>query len=213
MTLTSSDFSATSKDSGKVYLFNLLKENLPRRTQSELNTLTDSTFVFTTNARKKGKVVRTKKQFLTRKERKKLNILKLPKQDWKYDELCEMRELWKQYMRNNLNLYPKIPTWEDPNWTNFNITLAKSEFIGAELTVIRSKNVNQVGMRGTVVLETKATFQIVTPKNELKILVKKPSVFTFTLDDMKFTIFGKYAIIRPSERSIKKIKTLLLPDL
>ncbi|KAB0791800.1 hypothetical protein PPYR_03600 [Photinus pyralis] len=203
----------TAKDDKKSYLLNFLKESLPSRTRTEISTLSDCNFAFTTSAPKKEKTVRKKKQFITRKERKKLNILKLPKQDWNYKELGVMRDLWKQYMRNNLALYPKIPTWEDSNWNNFNITLAKSEFIGAELTVVRSKNVNQVGMRGIVVLETKATYQIVTPKNELKILIKKSSVFSLVLDDMKFTIFGKYTVVRPSERSIKKVKTLLLPDL
>lgn len=46
--------------------------------------------------------------------------------------------------------------------------VAKSEMVGAELKVIKSKVPSLVGMQGTVVLETKMTFQIVTPQNQLK---------------------------------------------
>lgn len=196
-------------------VINLLSQKLPKaQTETDLKEPNEWSFALTTRAPKKPQKKRIKKKvFLTRNERKQLNILKLPKTNWKYNELDAMRQLWKEYMRKNLSLYQKIPQMKDSNWNNFNVTLAKSEFIGAELTVVRSKVVTQIGMSGTVVLETKSTFQIVTAGNELKTLIKKPSVFCFTLDNLRFTIFGKHMGVRPSERSMKKLKLHFLPDL
>ncbi|KAF5296320.1 hypothetical protein FQA39_LY12537 [Lamprigera yunnana] len=206
---------STSKSTEEKYIIGLLKDKLPQSTaKAELDKGLDWNFMLNIKTRKKAKGnVKKKKIFLTCNERRKLDILKVPKQGWNYKELEIMRELWKGYMRKNLSLYKKVPNVTHSNWNNFNITLGKSEFIGADLTVIRSKVVNQVGMTGTVVFETKATFQIVNVQNELKTLIKEPSVFSFKLDDIIFTIFGKHMLTRPSERSVKKLKQNILPDL
>lgn len=42
---------------------------------------------------------------------------------------------------------------------------------------------------------------------------KPESVFKISLRDIEFTIFGKYLNIRPAERAVKKIKTIMHPDL
>lgn len=160
-----------------------------------------------------NKTKKTKKRkFLTRQERKQLNLLKLPKQGWSYSALEGMRRMWREYMRENLE-GDKVPTCQNQEWAAFSVTLAKSELIGAEITVVRSKNTNLVNKTGTVVLETKETFQIVTPKSELKVLVKKDSVFSFDLDGNRFTFFGKHLATRPAERSTKKVKSFMQPDL
>lgn len=175
---------------------------------------------------------KVKRKFLTRKERKNLNLLKLPKDGWQYESLLSINEMWKQYLRQNLELPRKIPTIQDPEWLNFTTILAKSELIGAEVTIVRSKVPSQIGMRGILVLETKMTFQLVTPASQLKskysvflnvgrlkgfpnfsAILKETSVFEFCLDDMKFTIFGKHLMTRASERSVKKIKGHMIPDL
>ncbi|KAJ8957915.1 hypothetical protein NQ318_001912 [Aromia moschata] len=120
--------------------------------------------------------------------------------------------MWKDYMRQNLDL-ARAPSCRDQEWGAFSAIVAKSELIGAELMVVKSKVPNQIGITGTVVLETKTTFQIVTPQSKLKILVKDTSVFQFCLDDMKFTVYGKHIATRPSERSKKKIRLQMIPDL
>ncbi|KAF2887673.1 hypothetical protein ILUMI_18500 [Ignelater luminosus] len=162
---------------------------------------------------KKSKFVKRKKLFLTRSQRKDLNLLKLPKDGWNYNDLQLMRNMWMEYMRKNLGLIKKTPSCEESSWCNLSSILTKSEFIGAEITVIRSTVPSTVGITGTVVLETKSTFQVVTPNSQLKNLLKRPSVFVFTLDGRKFTIFGKHLNIKPNERSIKKIKISILPDI
>lgn len=47
----------------------------------------------------------------------------------------------------------------------------------------------------------------------VSVISKESSVFVFYVDRLKFTIFGKHLLARPSERSIKKIKSQMVPDL
>ncbi|CAH0549221.1 unnamed protein product [Brassicogethes aeneus] len=165
---------------------------------------------------KKIKRKGVKKTFLTRKERRELEMLKLPKAGWNYNSLQSIRNMWREYMTQNLDLCDttnKIPKCTDSEWTAFSTILAKSELVGAELEVVRSKTPSLVGMIGTLVLETKMTLQIVTKDNKLKIVPKECSVFEFRLNNMKFTVFGKQIMTKPSERSAKKIKGQMYPDL
>lgn len=71
-------------------------------------------------------------------------------------------------MKQNLELAGKPPDPSHPDWNAFSILLTKSELIGAEVRVIKSKIPSQVGMSGTIVLETKMTILFVTSQNELK---------------------------------------------
>lgn len=125
-------------------------------------------FLLDKHSLNKKKKAQKRKTFLTRNQRKDLNLLSLPKESWNYNSLETLRAMWKDYMRQNLELISKAPSCTNQDWTSFSNILAKSELIGAELTVVKSKVPNQVGMTGTVVLETKMTFQIVTPESKLK---------------------------------------------
>ncbi|GJQ78154.1 hypothetical protein Trydic_g2486 [Trypoxylus dichotomus] len=93
------------------------------------------------------------------------------------------------------------------------LVLNKSELIGAEISVVRSKVPSYVGVKGIIVFETKFTFQIVTPESKFKVITKDSSVFEIYLRNMKFTIYGKSMLTRPSDKSIKKIKSYIFPDL
>lgn len=115
--------------------------------------------------RKKTQNLGKKALRLTRSLRRDLNLLKLPKNGWSYASLNKLRETWKCYMRENLDLLGNISALET-NWNNFGVALGKCELIGANITVIRAKNTEIVDMCGTVVLETKETFQIVTKKSD-----------------------------------------------
>lgn len=214
------------------YLEKLLRKELPPHDAQNLSKDLLWQFLLEKHQslQKKKKPIRKKKTFLTRKERKELNILKLPKSDWDYNSLESIRKLWRQYMKQNLDLAGPAPSCSDKDWTNFATILARSELIGSEIKVVRSKCPSHVGLTGTVVLETKMTFQIVTPMSQFKsnffalpllqianfcvvVIPKNSSVFEFFLDTIKFTVFGKHIMTKPSERSVKKIRLQMLPDL
>lgn len=42
---------------------------------------------------------------------------------------------------------------------------------------------------------------------------KPESIFKIVVNGIEMKIFGKYLNIRPAERAVKKIKTLMYPDL
>ncbi|CAG9767754.1 unnamed protein product [Ceutorhynchus assimilis] len=195
------------------YFDKLLKKTLPSSDWHGITSGLKWKFFLDQHSLEKPNRRNKKKTFLTRKERKKAGLLKLPKDEWNYNSLEAIRNMWKEYMRENLDLINKAPTCTDQEWNSFSVIVAKSEMIGSDIKVIKSKVPSLIGMSGTVVLETKMSFQIVTPQNKLKIILKDTSVFQFVLDNMKFTFFGKHLTARPSDRSVKKIKTLMQPDL
>ncbi|KAG5897844.1 hypothetical protein JTB14_011842 [Gonioctena quinquepunctata] len=194
------------------YIKNALIRTLPTTDSRNLKSDLEWTFWLDRHSFQKKKPLKRKKSFLTRKQRSELNLLSLPKRGWNYSSLQAVRDMWKDYMRQNLSL-TKAPTCTDQDWSAFSAVLAKSELVGAELKVVQSKVPSQVGLRGTIVLETKMTFQIVAQDSKLKTIVKDSAVFEFFVDNMKFTIYGKHIMTRPSERSVKKIRGQMLPDL
>ncbi|KAL3271260.1 hypothetical protein HHI36_021751 [Cryptolaemus montrouzieri] len=198
----------------KKYIEQYLTSKIPKGDTKTLEKDLHYTFILDRLSQDKTKKnVRIKRKFLTRKQRKELNMLKLPKQGWNYNSLGVIKEMWKGYMRQNLDLIKKAPNYQDQDWISFSTIVAKSELIGAEITIIRSKVPSQVGICGILVLETKMTFQLVTRDSKLKTILKETAVFEFQLDNLKFTVFGKHLVTRPSERSAKKIKGFMVPDL
>lgn len=145
---------------------------------------------------RKKRRLRRKKTFLTRKQRIELGFLKLPKEGWSYASLEPMRNMWKGYMRQNLEVV-KAPSCTDQEWSAFSTIVAKSELVGAEMTIIMSKVPCQVGMSGTVVLETKMTFQIITPHSKLKSKLVNV-IFTILYKDVVVLIAIKAKTHAPS---------------
>lgn len=58
-----------------------------------------------------------------------LNLLKLPKEGWNYNKLEPIRQMWKEYMIDNLELINKekevsmksVPKCDDSEWPNFRL--------------------------------------------------------------------------------------------
>ncbi|KAL1502719.1 hypothetical protein ABEB36_007823 [Hypothenemus hampei] len=190
-----------------------LKQVLPSSDQKNLKSEFKWQFLLQRHSLVKPKRRKQKKTFLTRKQRKEMKLLKLPEDGWNYNSLEPMRNLWKEYMRENLGLIKKAPSCIDQEWNTFSAIVAKSEMVGAVLKVIKSKVPSLVGLYGTIMLETKMSFQILTPENKLKTILKETSIFEFVLDHMRFKFLGKHLTTRPSDRSVRKIKNLLHPDL
>ncbi|XP_050310721.1 ribonuclease P protein subunit p29 [Anthonomus grandis grandis] len=197
----------------KKHVENLLRQTVPagdirnKEEWSKWQLFLGEQSVRKTNRQKK------KKTFLTRKQRKEAGLLKLPKEGWTYASLEPVRKMWQEYMRENLELIKRAPSHVDAEWNNFSTIVAKSEMVGADLKVIKSKVPSLIGISGTVILETRMTFQIVTLRNKLKTILKDTSVFEFILDNMTFTFLGKHLVSRPADRSVRKIRSLLHPDL
>ncbi|KAK3687007.1 hypothetical protein LTR37_019259 [Vermiconidia calcicola] len=117
--------------------------------------------------------------------------------------------------------------------------LVSADYHGALVEVTRSRCVSRVGMKGIVVKDTKFTFEIVTRKDELKIMPKEHAVFKFEVpfereqqqaeagvevagvqgEDVKvkkplvFEIHGSQFESRAPDRANKKFRLHLDPDL
>lgn len=161
---------------------------------------------------------RQKKSQMTLSEKRELGLHKLKKTGLKYNDFRPLHSLWKQYFSSYIDInfleesgFTAEPT--DKHWDHITRLLVKADYHGCLLRVTRSRCPTLVGKEGVVVLETKNTFQLLTEENRLLIVPKMNSIFTFTLSSFTFTIYGRQFCIRPSERSSKKIKSFLLPDL
>ena len=86
--------------------------------------------------------------------------------------------------------------------------VVRCEFIGAQAKVHRSSHLENVGISGRVVDETRNTFSILQ-KTKCKIVAKQSSVFRFRfLDDTVVEIDGKILVGRPEDRLKKSIRRL-----
>jgi len=84
--------------------------------------------------------------------------------------------------------------------------LIRHELIGLSVKVVESTNKFQVGIKGTVVDETKNTITIETDKG-LKKVQKKGSKFIFEIPDgKKVKVNGDKIAVRPEERVKLKVK-------
>lgn len=82
--------------------------------------------------------------------------------------------------------------------------ILKEEFIGEAIQITNSDNSSLVGIKGTIIDETKNLFVLDTQKGPKKVL-KKQMIFVIVKNGIKFRIDGKTICFRPEER-IKKIR-------
>ncbi|XP_037050017.1 ribonuclease P protein subunit p29 [Bradysia coprophila] len=194
----------------------LITENVDpsKRSQLEIN-LQHRTQLLNSKPKKLTKRKTVKKKTLTRKQHADMGLFHLPTKTLKYADLLPLHELWKGYMRKHLPLNSGgiPPTVEEPNYDSFSKILVKSDFHGAIVTVTRSRCPSLVGVNGIVAMDTKNTFKVLGKDNKLRTIPKSDSIFTIFINNLELTIFGKHLTIRPAERSVKKIKNFMEPDL
>ncbi|PSN52925.1 Ribonuclease P protein subunit p29 [Blattella germanica] len=104
-------------------------------------------------------------------------------------------------------------TWESSCWPQFSHQLSKADFHGAHVKVTRAQCSSLVGKAGIVIFDSKNTFKIIGIDNIVRTIPKQPTVFSITVEDFTFTLFGKYFCSKPSDRSVKKIRNYMIADL
>lgn len=83
------------------------------------------------------------------------------------------------------------------------------EFLGLDVLVVKSSQPSYLGISGRVVDETRNTFLILDNHGMKKTLVKKSTVYQFSLPDKTVVeIDGNALVGRPEERIKKKIRRL-----
>ena len=82
--------------------------------------------------------------------------------------------------------------------------LIRHELVGLEVEVVNAKSVNQVGIKGNIVEETRNTLVVNTANGE-KTVLKNNVTLRFTLENQMVDVDGERLVGKPEER-IKKWK-------
>lgn len=117
-----------------------------------------------------------KKQTKIYKKQKESSIINKLKSDksLEYSTILEtMNPLWKNYLKILLN--------KNQNFDSIFAKMVKADLHGSQITVCESVNKNNIGVEGINLLETKRTFCLLNKKNEIKIILKKGSVFAIDI--------------------------------
>ena len=99
---------------------------------------------------------------LSAREKRKMSIYEIPREECKYAIYEPLHEMWVRYVQDVLG------EGCTPVTASTAARLCSADFHGAELQVVRARCVGRVGLRGIVVKDTKFTFEIITEKNEIK---------------------------------------------
>jgi ribonuclease P protein subunit POP4 len=110
---------------------------------------------------------------LTASERRRLGLYDVPRDRQKYTLFEPLHELWLGYIREILG--GEVHTGGEGAAAK----LASADFHGAGVEVVRSGCVSRVGIKGIVVKDSRFAFEVVTRRNQLKLVPKEGTVFRF----------------------------------
>ncbi|XP_037068220.1 ribonuclease P protein subunit p29-like [Pollicipes pollicipes] len=173
--------------------------------------LTKSIVMSKRKQNKKKAQVRLRKGSLTSRSRRELGLHKLSRTGLKFDNYLPLNDMWSQYMRHYLNLDVllgqgfRAEPW-DSRTEHCLLQVCRADYHGALLRVLRSRCASYRGVSGLVLLETRGTFQLITPDNRLKLIPKEHSIFETSVDGFKIRLFGNNLLTRPVGRGMKKLK-------
>ncbi|KAI9851930.1 MAG: hypothetical protein M1838_002368 [Thelocarpon superellum] len=160
---------------------------------------------------------------LSAREKRELKIYEIPKEARKYAIYEPLHRLWVGYIQEMLGerCMPVTATAASK--------FCSADFHGAEIEVVRARCVGRVGLRGIVLKDTKFTFEIITRRDEMKILPKEHSIFRFEVPppsstssgdaapgavrNLVFELHGSQFESRATDRANKKFKQRNLPEL
>ncbi|KAJ5070941.1 ribonuclease p subunit p29 [Anaeramoeba ignava] len=143
-------------------------------------------------------------KILSSKERKKKQIYKIQPENIEYLKYIPLNHLWNQYIDQ---LFQDINLSDKKISQSILSKIARADFHGCILTVIKSKCPSLIGINGIVLQETKSTFKIITKENKLKSIPKKSCIFGLKIQNQFFTIYGQHIEYRAAERSSRKFKS------
>ncbi|KAJ8683211.1 hypothetical protein QAD02_019003, partial [Eretmocerus hayati] len=206
----------TTYEQRENYLLDFLRNVLPSCDVQDISDELRKTFTLNKHKPKVNKEKPKKFSYVTTRKGILLGLNKLGKTSLRYSDMLPLNSLWLGYMHHMLGIedfknLPLQPT--NSNWENVNQRLIKADYHGAKITVIRSKCPSVIGIHGIVIQDTKNTFRLLGKDNVIRTVPKQSSVFRIHLDDVVLEVFGKEVCIRPTERSVKKFKSLHLPKL
>lgn len=158
---------------------------------------------------------------LSARKRRALGLYDIPRKGQKYSIFEPLYKLWLGYIREILG--KELYTGGQGAASK----LSAAEFHGAVLEVSRSNCPSRVGIKGIVIKDAKFIFEIITPKNEIKLVPKEGTMFRVeipledpaadadekpsedTVDSPRrfvFELHGDLFLVRGADRANKKYK-------
>ncbi|KAK4121630.1 RNase P/MRP, p29 subunit [Parathielavia appendiculata] len=157
---------------------------------------------------------------LSANERRRLGLYDVPRQGQKYALFEPLHQLWLGYILEILG--GEVYTGGEGAAAK----LASADFHGALVEVVRSRCVSRVGIKGIVVKDSKFAFEVVTRRNQLKLVPKEGTVFQFEVpvpvktagdggeegseeqtSSMVFRIHGEQFQFRSADRASRKFRS------
>lgn len=149
------------------------------------------TFVLEKWTKKRRKVRRQPLQNFVRRR-----ITKDDLEGLKYTQFEQLYELWCDYFGTLTGGCDGRP--DD--------RVLKADYHGCLLMVAEANNVDQVGICGIVVRETRQTFILITKQDRLLTVPKQGTVFLFALKGKIYILFGNAFRFQPSLRAKKILR-------
>ncbi|KAI1814387.1 RNase P/MRP, p29 subunit [Poronia punctata] len=170
---------------------------------------------------REAKIKLKKPKPLSARERRSRNLYTIPRQSQRHALFVPLNRLWRGYIREILGneLYA--------GGQGAAAKLSAADFHGAEVEVSRSRCPSRVGVGGIVVKDSRFTFEIVTERDQVKVLPKEGTMFRVRVpvedgEDGEgegekggvfcFEILGDQFQYRASDRANKKFKNHFLKN-
>lgn len=164
---------------------------------------------------------------LSAKQRRKRGLYDVPRAGQKYATFLPLHSLWLGYVREILG------TEVCTGGQGAAAKLSAADYHGAEVEVVRSGCVGRVGIKGIVIKDTRFVFEVVTPRNTVKIVPKEGTVFRIEVPpaeppkpsdeeeaktkgpakNLVFEVLGDQLTLRAADRANKKFKQHFLKNI
>ncbi|KAK3292106.1 uncharacterized protein B0H64DRAFT_376692 [Chaetomium fimeti] len=155
---------------------------------------------------------------LSATQRRRLGLYDVPRAAQRYALFEPLHRLWLGYVREILGA--EVYTGGEGAAAK----LASADFHGAGVEVVRSGCVSRVGIEGIVVKDSKFAFEVVTRRNQVKLVPKEGTVFRFVVpvpdvggeegegqaaqtSSMVFEIHGEQFQFRSADRASRKFRS------
>ncbi|GAB7346892.1 hypothetical protein MBLNU459_g1970t1 [Dothideomycetes sp. NU459] len=163
---------------------------------------------------------------LSARQKRALGVHDIPAAQRRHAVYVPLHRMWCGYVREVLGLRDGGAAHVTPMGAG--PMLASADFHGAGVEVVRSRCVGRVGIKGIVVKDTKFTFEIITARDELKVVPKEHTVFRFeiplageggvaeentTKKPLVFELHGEQFQTRAPDRANKKFRAHFDPNL
>lgn len=165
---------------------------------------------------------------LSAKQRRKLGLYQVPRDNQKYANYIPLHTLWLGYAREVLG--SEVYT----GGQGAGAKLSAADMHGAEVEVVRSGCVGRVGIKGIVIKDSRFVFEVITPKNSIKVVPKEGTLFRVDIPpadepedgvskgecekapprkNLVFEIHGDQFTVRAADRANRKFKTHFLKNI